>query len=105
MGYDLHITGKQSWSDEDGAAISEAEWRRVIDQDGELRLDTQTQLTMSDGEYVFASWNGAAGALGYYNGEITATNPEQPLIRKMVAIARRLDASVQGDDGELYDED
>jgi hypothetical protein len=104
MGYDLHITRKESWSDEGGPAISEAEWRRVIEQDAELKLDTESRCTMSDGEYVFASWKGAAGSLGYYNGEITATNPEQPLICKMVSIARRLDASVQGDDGELYDE-
>jgi hypothetical protein len=105
MGYDLHITRKEDWSDEDGPTISEAEWRCVIEEDPELQLDTETSCTMSDGEYVYAAWNGEPGALGYYNGEITTKNPEQPLIRKMVSIARRLNATVQGDDGEIYRED
>lgn len=104
MGYELHITRKENWSDEEGPAISEAEWRRLIAQDPELQLDTDTRCSMSDGEYVFAAWNGKTGALGYYNGEITAKNPEEPLIRKMVAIAQRLGATVQGDDGERYPE-
>jgi hypothetical protein len=59
---------------------------------------------MSDGEYVFAAWKGRAGALGYYAGEITANNPERPLIVKMVQVAKKLGANVQGDDGEVYDE-
>lgn len=105
MGYDLHITRKASWSDEDGATISEQEWRRVIEEDQELKLDTETRCVMSDGQYVFASWNGQAGALGYHDGQITSKNPPEPLIRKMVAIAQRLNANVQGDDGEVYQPD
>lgn len=102
MGYDLHITRKENWFDEDGPVISEQEWRRTIEEDPELQLDTDTRCVMSDGEYVFAAWNGEPGALGYYDGEITTTNPAEPLIRRMVAIAQRLDAKVQGDDGEVY---
>lgn len=104
MGYDLHITRKEDWSDEDGPTISEAEWRRVIEEDPELRLDTETSCTMYDGEYVFAAWNGEPGAFGYYNGEITTKNPTDAFIRKMVAIAKRLNANVQGDEGERYPE-
>src|SRR5687767_8616171 len=104
MGYDLHITRKEDWSEEDGPTISEAEWRRVIEEDPELQLDTDTRCAMSDGEYVFAAWNGEPGALGYYNGEITANSPDEPLIRKMVAVAERLNANVQGDDGVRYRE-
>jgi hypothetical protein len=102
MGYDLHITRKENWFDEDGPPIAEDEWRRVIEEDPELQLDAETRCVMSDGEYVFASWNGEPGALGYYNGEITTKNPPESLVRKMVAIAQRLDAKVQGDDGEVY---
>jgi hypothetical protein len=104
MGYDLHITRKENWSDEDGPSISEAEWRRVIEEDPELQLDTETSCTMADGEYVFAAWNGEPGALGHYAGEITTKDPSEPLIRKMVLIAQRLNANVQGDDGERYPE-
>src|SRR3954467_7750166 len=104
MGYDLHITRKEDWTEQDGPTISESEWRRVIEEDPELQLDKQTSCSMADGEYVFAAWNGEPGALGYYNREITATNPAEPLIRKMVALAQRLNANVQGDDGERYPE-
>jgi hypothetical protein len=76
----------------------------VIEEDLELQLDTDTSCTMSDGEYVFAAWNDQPGALGYYNGEIRVKNPSEPLIRKMVAVADRLKANVQGDDGERYPE-
>jgi len=105
MGYDLHITRKDDWSEQTGPLISEAEWRSLIESDPQLTLDTQTKLTMSGGDYVFAAWNGQPGALGYYGGEITATDPSEPLIDKMVQIARALGASVQGDDGEVYGED
>src|SRR5262245_40636289 len=104
MGYDLHITRKEDWSEEDGPTISVAEWRRVIDEDPELQIDSDTQCTMSDGEYVLAAWNSESGALSHYNGEITAKNPSEPLIRKMIEIAQRLSAHVQGDDGERYPE-
>jgi hypothetical protein len=105
MGYDLHITRRDHWSDTSGPMISENEWRDLITADPELSQDTETRCSMSDGEYVFAAWNGRAGALGHYAGEITATNPDQPLSAKMFQIARKLGAKVQGDDGEIYGED
>lgn len=74
----------------------------MIEQDPELQLDTETRCSMSDGDYVFAAWNGAPGMLEYYNGEIRTKNPDEALVRKMVAIAHRLGAQVQGDDGEVY---
>ena len=105
MGYDLHITRKANWSNETGPSISEAEWKSVIYADPELSLDTETKCMMADGEFVFAVWNGRAGALGYYGGEITAKNPDRPLIAKMAHLARALNAKVQGDDGEIYRQD
>src|SRR6266403_4944804 len=105
MGYDLHITRKTNWSDDDGPAITEAEWRAIIEADPELSLDTETRCIMADGEYVYAAWNGEPGVLGFYRGEISSKNPEEPLIAKMVRIAQALGAKVQGDDDEIYRED
>ena len=102
MGYDLHITRKENWCDELGPEISAAEWRHVIDNDPELELDTETRCVMTDGEYVFAAWNGEPGVLGYYSGEITSKHPNDALVCKMVAISDLLGANVQGDDGERY---
>jgi len=105
MGYDLHITRKQNWSDDTGPVIDEAEWRRIIDEDPDLALDLDTRCVMTDGEFIFASWKSEPGALGWYNGEISTKNPDEALIAKMVQIARKLEARVQGDDGEIYRED
>jgi hypothetical protein len=41
--------------------------------------------------------------LDWFDGNISTKNPDEPLLHKMVDIAARLDAKVQGDDGELYD--
>lgn len=76
----------------------------MIEEDPELRLDTDTTGAMLDGEVVFAAWGEEAATLSYYNGVIEAKNPSEPLVRKMVGIAQRLDAFVQGDDGERYPE-
>jgi hypothetical protein len=105
MGYDLHITRKANWTDPAGPAIAETEWQKVIEADPELTLDTKTKVAMMDGQYIFAAWKGTPGALGYYGGEITASDPAKPLIIKMVGIAKVLKAQVQGDDGEIYRED
>jgi hypothetical protein len=105
MGYDLHITRKDNWSDEAGPVIDEAEWRRIIDEDGELSLDMDSQSQVSDGQWVFAAWKGEQGVLWWRAGEIVSKNPDELLIAKMVQIAGRLGATVQGDDGEIYRED
>lgn len=98
MGYDLHITRKDDWSDGDGPVIAETEWRAVIDADSALTLDTDTKHD----DWVFAAWRSQAGVLAYHDGEIVAKDPDEPLIWKMVEIAGRLNARVKGDDGEQY---
>jgi hypothetical protein len=105
MGYTLHITRKEGWSDDTGPVIDEAEWRRIIEEDPELTLDLDTRCVMTNGEFIFAAWKTEPGAMGWYHGEITAKNPDEALIAKMVRIAQKLDATVQGDDGEIYRED
>jgi hypothetical protein len=40
--------------------------------------------------------------LNWHDGNIETKNPDEALIDKMVAIARELGATVQGDDGEIY---
>jgi hypothetical protein len=104
MGYDLHITRKAQWSDEDGPMIGQDEWLRIIETDPELMLDRETHCSIGEGDVVYASWKGEPGALGWFEGEIGAKNPDKALVLKMVGIAERLGAKVQGDDGEEYPE-
>lgn len=78
MGYDLHITRRRDWSGP-GADISQAEWRRLLEAEPDLRTELE--------------WDA---------GVITAKNPTPAIIDRMVDVARRFDAIVQGDDGERY---
>jgi hypothetical protein len=101
MGYDLHITRKSDSADVEGPRIDLSEWEAIVESEPELSLDASTRCD----EWVFASFRGEEGALAWEDGQIHAKNPDHPLIIKMVAIANRLNAEVQGDDGEVYDDD
>ena len=79
MGYEAHITRRKSWSDPGGPAISESEWLAQVSGNPEL---------------ASLVWN---------EGNIDAKNPDPILLRRMVATAVALGATVQGDDGESYD--
>ena len=105
MGYDLHITRKDNWSDNTGPVVDLTEWRRIVDEDPDLVLDPESRSETSGAESVFAAWKGEQGVLWWCRGEIVTKNPDELLIAKMVQIARRLGANVQGDDGEVYRED
>ena len=98
MGYDLHITRRRDWSSE-GDVITTDEWLAYVRSDPELRLNP------ANGPY-FAEWRGPSVTgeswFDWSNGQIEAKNPDPALIDKMVAIASRLNATVQGDDGETY---
>ena len=39
MGYEIHITRKTEWFDEDGPEISLEDWKAYIASDPEMRLD------------------------------------------------------------------
>ena len=100
MGYDLHITRAANWSENTGAEITPDEWLAVVRLDPELEIDT------TQGPY-FARWSGESRYpdpwLEWSGGNVHTKNPDSALLRKMVALAARLDAHVQGDEGERYD--
>jgi len=101
MGYELHITRSEEWSDNVGREIAAREWLEYIQADPELVLDTSYSP-------YFAVWrgspNGAWAWLDWEAGNIYAKSPDRPLIEKMVRVAHVMSARVQGDDGEWYPE-
>jgi hypothetical protein len=100
MGYDLHITRAENWSENAGAEIGPEEWLALVHADPELAIDPV------QGPY-FARWSGPSRYpdpwLDWFAGNVNTKNPDSALLRKMVALANRLGARVQGDDGENYD--
>jgi hypothetical protein len=99
VGYNLHITRARSWALNTKHRISAEEWLAYIEKDPELSLSRE-------GGPYFAKWSGKSKLnepwLDWHDGNIETKNPDEALIDKMVAIARELGATVQGDDGEIY---
>jgi hypothetical protein len=94
MGYDIHITRRKSWADT-GDDITTEEWLAYVQRDPELRP------LPKNGKYFF-QW-GDDSWLDWSKGVIYSKNPNEPLLTKMTAIAKQFNATVQGDDGEIYD--
>ena len=52
MGYDVHITRKRDWVDEDGAAISLNDWLEYVAKDPDMRADGYAEATAPDGSTI-----------------------------------------------------
>src|SRR5215216_3734472 len=98
MGYDLHITRRENWCDE-GEDISKEEFIAYVRSDSEFSYP-------AIGGDDYADWtspkSGYTSWLSWSEGQVSTKNPEAEFVDKMVAIAAKLQAKVQGDDGEIY---
>jgi hypothetical protein len=117
MGYDVHITHRSDWP-LNGEEITINEWLAIVAADPELRLDGYAQAPLPDGKVLrvddptLAVWAGWPGHVEgekmapFYlaDGNVSSKNPDDEVRRKMWRIAQQLNARVQGDDGEFYDE-
>src|SRR5262249_40167098 len=101
MGYDLHITRAETWFENEGHETQWSEWHALIEDDPELRLAGY------NGPH-FALWSGHSeddeAWLDWSVGNTFTKNPDEHLLAKMLQIADRLGANLQGDDGEPYTE-
>ena len=116
MGYDVHITRKERWSDDGGPDISREEWLRYVETDKSMRLDRKAVVENAQGEAfsvqdetlaVWTEWaNREEGKneawMWYSHGNVMATTRDTPVLQKMFLIADALGANLQGDDGEIY---
>jgi hypothetical protein len=118
MGYELHITRQNDWLDEnDSQKISLEEWKALLANDSEMRLDGFAEATTTAGvtlrieEEGIAVWtkyskDGLDGNHAWFHfskGNIEVKNPDDEIVAKMIDIAGKLQAKVQGDDGEFYE--
>jgi hypothetical protein len=99
MGYDLHITRKEYWADEDGPQITLDEWQAYVAQDPDIVPDGNNP---GPENYVFAAHSERHPLWWHRSGEIYTKNPDDTMIAKLVQIARALHAKVLGDDDEVY---
>lgn len=115
MGYDLHITRASDWSESETMPISIEEWFACVSSDPEMRLDNNAQVEIdgcvlrheSEGIAVWTTYSahGVGGNMAWFhysNGQVQVKNPDREILGKMLQIAHRFGAKVQGDDGEVY---
>jgi len=98
-GYDAHITRKANWSDDMGPRISFTEWQRYVRSDPQVKrdpLNTKNDFIVNLPGESFPMW---------FNpdvGEVYTKDPSPKALMKLIEIATKLSARVQGDDGEFY---
>jgi hypothetical protein len=100
MGWEVHATRATHWADSSEAPITTEEWLRIVAADPELNIDDQ------NGPYL-AVWSGPCSYpegswFDWNNGQIHTKNPDRAILSKLLEIASKLEAVVQGDDGEIY---
>ncbi len=112
MGYDIHITRADHWTDSESQPIGREEWISFLTADAEMRLDNFAEAETSGGEIIryenegLAVWTSYSGDgtawFDYRHGEIIVKNPDEEILGKMRQIATAFGARVMGDEGELY---
>ena len=98
MGYDLHITRRAEWADDQGPEITLKEWRAYLKSDAQIERDAANGPT----DFLFTAHPEEPKPLWWDRGEIYTKNPDEVTIRKLVQISKNLKARVVGDDGEEY---
>ncbi len=103
MGYKLHITRGENWSDHE-PRIAREEWERVVAEDLDLKLYDETQrgepdpvyrLEIPDLDHAFY-YEPVTGTIDVGRGYF------EDVLPKVLEIAAKLGAVVQGDEGEYY---
>jgi hypothetical protein len=115
MGYDVHITRANDWTEAKSAPIRLEEWLTLIQSDPEMQLDGFADAKTPDGVLRYEnqglvvwkaySGNGVNGNMAWFDyrdGCITVKNPDEEILAKMKQIAKKLSAKVIGDEGEEY---
>lgn len=109
MGYELNIK-----REEESRKISKDEWSQYIKTDSQFEPIEDFSVELNEGEILTVStpnaglWKSDKGEIPFtfYEeyGEITVKNPDNWIIEKMISIANELNAVVEGEEGERYDE-
>lgn len=99
MGYDLHVTRKEYWSDDEGPEISQDEWIRYAMSDAEIQPDPDNP---GDENWIVVLGTDSRPLWWSETGELYASNPPDEMIRKLVSVATALNARLLGDDDEIY---
>jgi hypothetical protein len=115
MGYDIRITRNRDFDSDQHEEIPLAEWLAVVDSDPEMERRERIETTLPDGQVLRIQesgppviWKGHTDGgevwFVYLRGEIAVKNPDSPFFIKMYNLASKLNAVLQGEEGEFYNE-
>ena len=115
MSYEVRITGLPIQAESHVVHKIDAEqWRRVVECDVEMKLVGDVEVTAPTGEVLayknplLATWLGHpqqdSVVFDFRQGAIIVKNPDAFVLRKMRELALLLNAHVQGEEGQCYDE-
>jgi hypothetical protein len=122
MGYNLHISRRDEWGNPVPNDITYADWKRLADADpdfevcGHASWVVNAVLIEEDGpepsprEEVVESYDcyglltsSSYPSFDYHGGRVVVRGPDDAVTaRKIVEVAAKLGAVVQGDEGEYY---
>jgi hypothetical protein len=94
------MTRADQWPDSEQHPITAHEWLALVATDPELRIKP------ANGPY-FAVWSGPCsypdgGWFDWSDGCVSTKQPDRAILGKLLRLAAKLGAVVQGDDGEVY---
>ncbi len=112
MGYDIHIHRRLTWTDGDKDITTE-EWNRLIDEDPELEHTEEVEIPLDGGIFSYRLNNASLSKwtkfttkevfwFTYHKGRITIKYNKEEVLLKAIEVAKKLNAKVQGDEGEVY---
>ena len=98
MGYNLYLTRADAWYDAESRPISREDWAAVVAADADLEWSRTDYVELESEAGVVreypAIWLRHPDRIPFWydSGAIETKNPDQLTIRKLVELARRLDA-------------
>jgi len=111
MGYEVHITRADDWTDSSRHPIPEAQWNDVVARDPTLQVSTDDyyeRKTPDGGIERFhpVVWleHPDKPAFWFIDGAVDAKCPDERTVSKMMSLAASLDAKLIDDEGEVYAE-
>lgn len=114
MGYDVFITRREIWSDEDGPDITLSDWLAYLSIDPSLQRDAQfdSGRGSSNGGYqepthvIWTEWPGQGDGkeARFYleDGNVVAKDTDAAIRQKLFVMAHVLEGKLQGAKGETY---